>query len=117
MTVKECYEMFGGDYNGVLSRLMKDERIIKYIKIFAAGEELKLFKNNLSAEKYEDAFRNIHNIKGVSLNLGLTPLHNVADILCEALRPGKKPDTDISQMVTDVETAYAKIIEAVSLLG
>ena len=117
MTVKECYEMFGGDYEGVLSRLMKDERILKYIKIFAAGEELNLFREALAAEKYDDAFRNVHNIKGVSLNLGLTPLHKAADVLCEVLRPCKKPDFDITQMIDDVETTFTQIKDAISLLG
>ena len=116
MTVAECYEAFGGDYEGVLSRLLKDERIAKYLKMFAGGNDLELLETALGEEKYEDAFRNVHNIKGVSANLGLTPLHAASDVLCEALRHGK-PDFDVTPMLEDVKDAYDRILPMIALLG
>ena len=31
MTVKECYETMGADYDGVVSRLRTDERVRKFL--------------------------------------------------------------------------------------
>ena len=116
MTIKECYALFGGDYVGVLGRLAKDERILKYLKMFAGGNDYELITSSLAEENYEEAFRNVHNLKGVSLNLGLTPLSDASCVLCEALRHGK-PEQDVSQMLKDVEKAYKKVVEAIGKLG
>lgn len=39
MTVKECYELMEGDYNDVISRLAKDERVEKYLRKFIVSED------------------------------------------------------------------------------
>lgn len=116
MTVKECYEAFGGSYDDVLGRLGKDERIAKYLKMFAAGNDYQLITDSLAEEKYEDAFRNVHNLKGVSLNLALTPLSSSSSTLCEELRHGK-PNVDVAPMLADVKAAYDAVIAAVAQLN
>ena len=113
MTVKECYDAFGGDYSDVLGRLAKDERILKYLKMFVAGNDYQLIAASLEAENYEEAFRNVHNLKGVSLNLGLTPLKETSSVLCEALRHGK-PTVDVAPMLAAVKTAYDSVVSAIA---
>ena len=114
MNMKECYDGFGGDYEGVLSRLMKEERIIKYTGKFVNGNDYQLIVDSLAAGDKETAFRNVHNLKGVSLNLGFTPLHQTSDVLCEALRPGNPPvaDAEVERMLADVKAAYDKVVAA-----
>ena len=34
MTLKECYEAMGADYEAVMGRLRKEERILKYLTKF-----------------------------------------------------------------------------------
>lgn len=116
MTIQECYAMIGGDYEGVVGRLRKDERILKYLNLFAAGNDYELIVNALNAENYEEAFRNVHNLKGVSLNLGLTPLHKTSDVLCEALRHGK-PEMDITGMLNDVKETYDRVVAVLKELA
>ena len=115
MTVQECYSVFGGDYLGVSARLRKDERILKYLRMFVSDESDRLLADALAGERYEEAFRHVHNLKGVALNLGLTPLQIPAETLCEALRPGK-PTVDISAMTEAVFAAYRRIYSAIQLL-
>lgn len=112
MNLKESYEQFGGDYDGALTRLGKEERIKKYTKMFTQGSDYQLIVDSLAANNKEDAFRNVHNLKGVALNLGLTPLHTTADILCEALRPGNPSvsDDEINEMLKNVKKAYDDVI-------
>ena len=116
MTVKECYELMNADYEGVLSRLMKDERIEKYLHKFADGNYYDEISNALEAESWEDAFRAVHSLKGMSLNLGFENLHKLSDVLCEELRPCVKPENDISSMVSDVKEEYEKVIAAINAL-
>lgn len=118
MNLKECFDQFGGDYEGAIGRLGKEERLIKYTKKFKDGNDYQLISEALAAGNMEESFRNVHNLKGVALNLGLTPLHETADILCEALRPGNPSvgDEKINEMLKNVKVVYDKVIDAVSKL-
>ena len=116
MTLKECYEQFGGDYEGVIGNLGKEERVDKYTKMFAGGNDYQLIVDALDSGNKEDAFRNVHNLKGVALNLGFTPLHKASDVLCEALRPGNPPvaDDEIKVMLGNVKEAYDQIMNVLN---
>jgi HPt (histidine-containing phosphotransfer) domain-containing protein len=116
MTVKEGYEQFGGDYEGVTRRLMSDERILKFLLKFKDMPDYQQMMDALKQEDYELAFRLSHNLKGVGLNLGLTGLQKESHDLCEALRGGK-PTVDISGMVAAVEEEYNKVIQAINALS
>jgi HPt (histidine-containing phosphotransfer) domain-containing protein len=69
----------------------------------------------LENKDYEIAFRMSHNLKGVSLNLGLTNLQKASQELCETVRHGE-PATDISGLVTKVTEEYNKVVDAISKL-
>ena len=42
MTIKECYEAMGGDYEDVLKRLMNEARIQKFALMFKKDPSLRL---------------------------------------------------------------------------
>lgn len=115
MTVKECYRIMGADYEDVLQRLLDDKRIKKYLGKLLDSNELQQFEDCLVMENYEEAFRHMHNIKGLSLNMGLSPLHKSSDILCEALRGGK-PAVDVEPLLQDVKKDYETIAAAIQEL-
>ena len=111
MTVKECYEMVGGDYEGVLSRLRKDERIEKFALKFLDDGSYQLLCDSLAAGNYDEAFRASHTIKGVCQNLGFDKLHVSADALTEKLRA---KDTDGLEAYIDcLKEDYAVTIQAI----
>lgn len=116
MTVKEFYEKIGGNYDEAMSRLMKEERIMKYLGKFLDNDDLASFESYMEEKNYAEAFRMIHSIKGVSLNLSLDPLANVSSILCEELRNGE-PQVDITNMYEDVKKSYNEVKEAIRELA
>lgn len=115
MTVKECYDKMGANYKEVIARLLTDARVEKYILKFADGNDYALIEEAIAEERWEDAFRNVHNLKGVALNLALTNVHKTSDVLCEALRGGK-PSVDITPLLEDVRKAYDEAISAIKSL-
>ena len=111
MTVKECYEMMGGDYEGVFSRLRKDERIEKFALKFLDDGSYQLLCDSLAAGNYDEAFRASHTIKGVCQNLGFDKLHVSADALTEKSRA---KDTDGLEAYIDcLKEDYAVTIQAI----
>jgi HPt (histidine-containing phosphotransfer) domain-containing protein len=106
MTVKECYTKLEGDYEGVLSRLMKDALVSRFLLMFLDDKEHTAFHEALDAGDYPTAFRAVHTLKGACLNLGFTKLAGFADVLTETLRNGA-PSEDISGMIGDLDAQYA----------
>ena len=115
MTVKECYETMGENYEEVIGRLMVDDRVEKYLKKFRDANDYQKVVESLDAEDYETAFRNVHSIKGLSLNLSFGKLRDSSDKLCEALRGGK-PEGDISGLLADMKKDYDVVVDAINQL-
>ena len=69
----------------------------------------------LGAKKdYETAFRAMHTLKGVAVNLGFTALYNVSSALTEKLRSQEYDNLD--GLITDVKKQYDIVIEAIAAL-
>ena len=88
MTVKECYEQMGADYEGVLGRLRSEVLIKKFAKKFLDDGSFRSLKDNLAQKNGEEAFRAAHTLKGVCQNLGFTNLYQPTYELTEVLRAG-----------------------------
>lgn len=118
MNIRECYTRFGGDIDVVIKRIGKEERVVLCAKMFKEGNDYQLIEESFADGKLEEMFLNVHNLKGVSLNLGFTPLYMAADVLCEALRPGNPPveKEEIEGMLKNVKDAYDIIIAALDEL-
>ena len=66
------------------------------------------------SQRWEDAFREAHSLKGVAQTLGFTHLYEVCSVLADALRPGR-PLLDMSRWDT-VQRAHLEVLGALSLL-
>ena len=115
MTAKDVYANLGEDYDEVLSRLMSEERITKYLKKFVVEDYTTKMKESIASKNWEEAFRIAHSLKGMGMNMGTAKLYNSCETLCDALRTGE-PTVDITDMVSLVSAEYAKIVEQVALL-
>ncbi len=113
MTVRECYEAFGGDYEETLDRLMMEELIVKYLDRFlkdpAYGTLVEAFL--AGGERDEEAFRAVHTLKGLCLNLGMTRLTDSAAALTEALRFGRRPEAEA--LFDRVRQDYSRTADAI----
>ena len=65
MTVRECYEKMGANYDDVLSRLRTDDRITRFLGKVADDESFTLLCNSLKERNMEEAFRAAHTLKGI----------------------------------------------------
>lgn len=115
MTLEECYKEMGADLQEVLRRLKTEERIGKFLKLILIDTNYELLCKALEEKNYEQAFTHIHNLKGLAMNLGLTPLLVPAQELCEELRDGE-PERDLKPLLAEVAAAYQKVIGIVERL-
>lgn len=88
MTIKECYEAMGGDYEDVLKRLMNEARIQKFALMFKKDPSMSQLTQAMDAGDVETAFRAAHTLKGICANLGFKSLFEVSYDITEALRAG-----------------------------
>ena len=93
MTIQECYEAIGGNYEEVLGRLQSEALIRKFTLKFLEDPSYLQLKLALENKNYEDAFRSAHTLKGVCQNLSFDRLYEVSHELTELLRDrtGEQP--------------------------
>ena len=111
MTLQECYEKMGGNYEEVLSRLTKEERVEKFMLRFLEDNSFEELCKALDGKVYEEVFRMVHTLKGVALNLGFISLYLASDKMTEAVRGGT-PLLDES-LFLEVERSYYQTVEAI----
>lgn len=106
MTLKECYEAMGADYNDVFARLRNDDRIQRFLVKVLEDGSYDLLVKSLEERNIEEAFRAAHTIKGVCMNLSLTKLYQSAQALTEALRNRHEYGEDIEPLFEKVTADY-----------
>lgn len=87
MTLQECYQELGGNYDEVLRRMMTPKLVDKFIVKFLADGSYAALCAAINAGQREEAFRAAHTLKGVCQNLGLGNLLRSVQPLTELLRP------------------------------
>ncbi len=105
MTLKECYDAFGGDYAEVTARLRNEERVIKFIGMFLKDESFANLEKALKENNLPEAFRAAHTLKGICGNLSFTRLHRSSHGLTELLR-GAKFSAEIPLLFDVVKKDY-----------
>lgn len=108
MTLRECYESFGGNYEDVLSRLMDDKRVERFAFKFLDDTNFQTLCDCFESGSYEEAFRAAHTIKGLCLNLGFEKLRLSSDKLTESLRNGKSDDSEA--LLEQTKADYDKVM-------
>lgn len=115
MTLKECYEALGADYDGTVKRLMNEAFVKKMIPKLLADKSYDSLISAFEAKDWEAAFRAAHTMKGTYSNFGLTKLTESSSALCEMLRPlAYNPDADAQLEV--VKADYAAVLDTLSKL-
>ncbi len=114
MSLKECYAVLGGDYDGVVSRFHGERLVQKFALKFLADGSYQLLQDSLDAQNYEEAFRAAHTIKGVCQNLGFTRLYESSARLTDALRDGWS--AEVESLLPPVREDYAVTMDALRAL-
>ncbi|MGN0651253.1 MAG: Hpt domain-containing protein [Oscillospiraceae bacterium] len=87
MTIKECYQQFGGDYDEVMTRLPGEALIKKFITKFLDDGSFSALQTAMAQGSREQAFAAAHTLKGVCSNLSINRLRSSVSELTELLRP------------------------------
>ena len=107
MTVRECYEELGSDFDKVLSRLVSEALVKKFALKFLFGQ----LETALADKDAETAFRAAHTLKGICLNLGFDNLFAPSQELTEKLR-GATTIEGTDELFAAVEKEYDRTCEA-----
>lgn len=116
MTLKECYAAMGGDYENVISRLRKDDRVKKFLVKVVEDQSYALLCSSMEAKDMQEAFRAAHTLKGICQNLSLDSLLVSVDRLCERLRGVQDYSPDMEPLFEQVKRDYARITECIRML-
>ena len=111
MTIQECYQAIGADYDEVLGRLRSERLIQKFVLKFPDDGSFQLLCDSMDTGDLETAFRASHTIKGVCANLGFSRLGASSHDLTEALRAhdGAKADELLDRVKADYDQTVAAI--------
>ena len=116
MTVHDFYTAAGGDYADALDRLKSDAAIARFLKMLPRDGSMPRLRDAMAARDAAGAFRAVHTLKGVSLNLSLTSLATVCSDMTEALRSrAEMPDT-AEALFQAVEREYGRVRAALEQL-
>lgn len=109
MNIKEFYEIVGGNYNDVLSRLNNEMLILRIVKKFGEDPSFKQLEEALKEKNVDLAFRAAHTLKGICLNLGFDQLSKDAVDITEILRAGTLDGT--AELFDSIKTNYDNTID------
>ena len=77
---------YGGGYGEAKARFQNDERIVRFLNMFPGDDSMQNLTNAMNTGDTTTAFRAVHTLKGVALNLGLGSLAHASSQMTEALR-------------------------------
>lgn len=100
------------DYNDVKSRLSSEKLVQKILIMFLSDGSFASLEKALAQGDWETAFRAAHTLKGIALNLSLTPVIAPAVSLTDDLRGGA-PKGDWKGEFDSLKSAYLKVCEEI----
>lgn len=115
MQIKKFYEETNSNYNSALSIMMNDMLIERMIRKFMEQNSFNAIIDAYEKNNIRDVFALSHSFKGVTGNLALTGLYNIASDLTEATR--NKEEADIADYIEKLKTEYQLIQEKFDLLS
>lgn len=116
MTIKEFYSTIGADYEEIMGRLRKEDRIQKFLLKFLEDGSYELLCRSIEEGDMEEAFRAAHTIKGVCQNLSLANLYEPASRLSDHLKQHKAYDEEAALLLEQVKKEYQVVTDSICKL-
>lgn len=115
MTLRECYESIGSDFEKAVMRMCNKESMLdKFAKKFPSDPTYTGLVEAFESGDMPTAFRLAHTLKGVSLNLGLDKLQASASELTEALRNTEAVADNAPELFDCVKRDYEMTVSAIN---
>ena len=116
MTLSEFYATVGGNYADAAARLRKDELIASFLRRLPQEPSSALLGDALRTGDAKAAFRAVHTLKGIALNLSLDALAAACTPLTEALRGQDTLPPEAKALYRAVQTEYERVMAALAQL-
>ncbi len=114
MTIKECFEQIGSDYDSVLQRLGNENILKKFVIKFIGDPSFNSLKEGIAENDGEKSFRAAHTLNGICLNLGFDNLYKASYEITEQLRGREAAGCE--EMFAKVEEQYNILIDLIKKL-
>ena len=115
MTLRECYESLGADFDKAVVRMCnKESMLAKFALKFPNDPTYDALVTAFDGGDMQTAFRMAHTLKGLCLNLGLEKLRVSSSELTEALRNYDSPAPNAPELYETVKADYKATIEALN---
>lgn len=111
MTLQELYQEIGGNYCDIKGRLCREEKIEKFVLMFLKDHSCQTLLRSLKQQDIEEAFRAVHTLKGVSMNLSFDGLYRISARLTEYLR--EKNIQKAEEVLPEFISCYEKHYDAI----
>lgn len=114
MTASEAYRLMDGDFNKIID-LFEDEQIaVGFVKMFLDDKSYEGMMDAIRCKDWELAFRYVHSLKGLCLNMDFKSLARVSDMMTEHIRGGKElKDYNLLESLTEEYNRVISIIEQI----
>ena len=109
MNVKQFYLDIGGSYTDALAIMMNDLFISKMMKKFIENNSYNEIVSLYEKKDYRALFAAAHSFKGVSGNLALTPLYELASTITEATR--NSDGVNLDKEIAELKRVYTLVQE------
>lgn len=111
MDLKACYDQLGGDFDGVIGRMRREQMVTKFLVKFLDDPSFALFEASMREKNYDEALRAVHTLKGICQNLSFTPLYESSSLITKAL---KEKDADRAvELAPQLSRDYERVVRAV----
>ncbi len=115
MNLHECYNSIGADYDSAVKRMCgKESMLAKFVKKFPADPTYTELVTSFQNGDIATAFRMVHTLKGLCLNLGFNKLQNSSSELTEALRNTDTPAANAAELFEVVKKDYEETVNAIN---
>lgn len=112
MTLKECYDEIGADYDDVMRRLRSEDRVKRFLKLFLMDQSFETLSDAMNRQDYPAAFNAVHTMKGICMNLSFTALQEACCELTENLRD-RQGHSDTERIFGHIKEIYMKTVSAI----
>ena len=114
MTLTEFYAAVGGSYEDASARLQNDAFIGRFLRMLPRDDNMA--RLTAAVGSAEEAFRAVHTLKGIALNLSLVRLAEACTAMTEALRGSAVMPDNVRALHDAVAREYALVTETLSQL-
>jgi HPt (histidine-containing phosphotransfer) domain-containing protein len=106
----------GADFEDVMSRLRKEERVKRFLLKIPDDQTFALLCDSMEKREMDEAFRAAHTLKGICQNMSLTPLSRSVTRLSDHLKENREYSPELEPMLAQVKEDYAMVSEKIKQL-